>query len=240
MARVATFRPDDGRLEAAAVLLEDLGVEPVTDPMLAIEPTGAAPRADAPLTILTSQTGVGAALEAGWAPTGEICAIGSTTADALETAGISVDILPETFSSSGLVAELAGDVDGVLVEVARSDRGSQELITGLWQAGAYVHETVLYRLTRPEAAGRSVERAMAGELDGVLFSSSLTVQHFLEIAVEREALESVRRALETAVVGCIGAPTRERAEEHGLTVDVVPAVADYDQLARDVVSRIDT
>ena len=36
---VAFFRPDDERANEAETLLSELGVEPLSDPMLAVEPT---------------------------------------------------------------------------------------------------------------------------------------------------------------------------------------------------------
>ncbi|PSQ45582.1 uroporphyrinogen-III synthase, partial [Halobacteriales archaeon SW_12_67_38] len=103
MTRVAVFRPADERIERASQLLESLGVEPVADPMLAIERTGAVPRSDAEYTILTSKTGVEIVADAGWKPGGELCAIGTATADALQAAGYRVDRVPAEFSSAGLV-----------------------------------------------------------------------------------------------------------------------------------------
>jgi uroporphyrinogen-III synthase len=111
------------------------------------------------------------------------------------------------------------------------------LLDGLEAAGAYVHETILYRLVRPEASGVSAERAAAGELDGALFTSSLTVENFLGAAEERGVLEDARAELEDATVGAIGEPTSETAEEHGISVDVVPEQADFEALARAVVAR---
>ncbi|MFB6135570.1 MAG: uroporphyrinogen-III synthase [Halobacteriaceae archaeon] len=232
---VAVFRPDDERLRAATDLVESLGATPVPDPMLAVEPTGAAPRADADFAVLTSTTGVGLAAEAGWDPAGSVCAIGSATAGALREAGYAVDRVPEEFSSAGLVAALAGDVDGARVEVARSDHGSDVLLDGLRDAGAYVHETVLYRLVRPEGSGESAELAASGDLDAALFTSSLTVEHFLDAAEERGVREAAVAGLGDAVVGAIGDPTRETAEGHGVAVDVVPATADFEELACEVV-----
>ena len=110
MTRVAVFRPADERIERASELLESLGVEPVADPMLAIEPTGAIPRVDADYTVLTSKTGVEIVADAGWQPDGELCAIGTATADALRAAGYRVDRVPEEFSSAGLVTHLTEDV----------------------------------------------------------------------------------------------------------------------------------
>jgi uroporphyrinogen-III synthase len=238
MTTVAVFRPADDRLETAVSLLEALGVEPVADPMLAIEPSDELPRNDASFVILTSKTGA-EIVDGRWSP-GEatVCAIGEGTADALGAAGISVDVVPETFSSEGLVAALADRVDGERVEIARSDHGSDVLLDGLDAAGAYHHETILYRLIRPNGAGESVSLAAAGELDAALFTSSLTVEHFLEVATERECRDDAIAGLNAAVVGAIGRPTKETAERAGIGVDVVPETATFDALARAVVDRL--
>ena len=98
---------------------------------------------------------------------------------------------------------------------------------------------MLYSLARPADSGRSATLAAAGDLDGALFTSSLTVGNFLAAArehgVEPEALDG----LNEAVVGTIGEPTRETAEAAGIRVDVVPEAADFEALTRAVVSRLD-
>ena len=230
---VAVFRPDDERLADAVDLLESLGATPIPDPMLAVEPTGAVPRSDADFTLLTSRTGVELAASEGWAPGDTaLCAIGEATAEACRDAGWTVDRVPEEYTSSGLVAALAEDVAGARVEVARSDHGSAELTDGLNDAGAFVHETVLYELVRPAGAGDSAELAADGDLDAALFTSSLTVEHWLDAARERGIEAAARDGLQDAVIGCIGPPTRETAESYGIGVDVVPTDADFEQLAR--------
>ncbi|WP_227352932.1 uroporphyrinogen-III synthase [Haladaptatus salinisoli] len=236
--RVAVFRPDDERLDEAVTLLESLGVDPVADPMLAVKPTGNTPRS-ADFVVLTSKTGVELTHEADWSPDGAtVCAIGDSTAAALRERGYDADVVPDEFSSNGLVSTLADRVEGESVEVARSDHGSEVLTDGLADAGADVHETVLYELVRPEGAGRSAELAAEGELDAALFTSSLTVEHFLAAAEERGIRDEAVAGLEATVVGVIGDPTRETAREHGLRVDVVPDVASFDRLARDAVDRL--
>jgi uroporphyrinogen-III synthase len=246
------FRPDDERLESAVDLLDSLGADPVPDPMLEVVPTGARPRTGADYVIFTSTTGV--ELAAGvrargadaagasdadadrWEPgDATVCAIGASTADALRAHDYPVDVVPEEFSSSGLVATLEAEVAGARVEVARSDHGSPVLLDGLEAAGAYVHETVLYRLERPEGAGESVALAADGNLDAALFTSSLTVEHFLAIADERGVREAAVTGLNDAVVGTIGDPTAETAADAGIDVDVVPDTADFEALAAAVV-----
>ncbi|MFC7176737.1 uroporphyrinogen-III synthase [Halosegnis marinus] len=237
---IAVFRPDDERLADAVALLESLGAVPVGDPMLEVAPTGAAPRGDADYAILTSKTGVELAADAGWNPGDAlVCAIGEATAGHLAEHGYPVDLVPEEFSSAGLVAALGDDAAGARVEVARSDHGSDVLLDGLNNAGAYVHETVLYELTRPEGSGESATLAAAGDLDAALFTSSLTVENFLDAAAARGVRDAALAGLDGAVVGCIGAPTRETAEGLGIAVDVVPDEADFGALARAVAARFD-
>ena len=240
--RVAVFRPNDERLAEAETLLDSLGAEPVLDPMLAVQPTGETPR-DGDYVVLTSKTGVELAAEAGWEPdsaTGidtTICAIGESTADALRDVGYSVDLVPEEYSSSGLVEALEDEVEGKRVEVARSDHGSEVLMQGLARAGADVNETVLYQLARPDDSGRSAGLAAEGALDAAVFTSSLTVAHFLEAAGERGLREEAVAGLNDAVVGAIGEPTRETASSEGISVDVVPEISDFEKLACAVVEE---
>ncbi|WP_434521537.1 uroporphyrinogen-III synthase [Halorubrum sp. AS12] len=237
--RVAVFRPDDERIESAVELLRSLGAEPVADPMLEVEPTGAVP-ADAPLVVLTSKTGVELAAEAGWEPgDADLAAIGPATAAAAREAGWSVDVVPEEYTSAGLVAALEPRVAGEQVAVARSDHGSDVLLDGLREAGADVTETVLYRLTRPADAGDSAESAAAGDLDAVAFTSSLTVENFLAAAEDRGVDDEARTGLADAVVGTIGPPTAETAADNGVAVDVVPDEASFEALATAVVDALD-
>ena len=229
--RAAVFRPGDERIDEAVALLDSLGADPVPDPMLAVEPTGATPE-DAPYAVMTSKTGVELVDDEGWTPgDATLVAIGERTARAMREVGWEVDVVPEEYSSAGLVAALADDVAGERVEVARSDHGSDVLTDGLADAGADVHETVLYRLVRPAGSGDSVELAADGDLDAALFTSSLTVEHFLDAAAERGVREAAVDGLNDAVVGAIGAPTRETAESLGIEVDVVPEVAAFESLA---------
>lgn len=234
--RVAVFRPDDERMDRAVELLDALGATPVADPMLAVEPTGAIPRSDAEYAIFTSKTGVELASDADWHPDGTtVCAIGDGTASALRAAGYAVDLVPEEFSSAGLVAALEREVEGARVEVARSDHGSATLTDGLEAAGGYIHETVLYELVRPPGSGDSVERTATGDLEGAVFTSSLTVEHFLAAADQQGVREEAVAGLDDAIVGVIGEPTRETAEDHGITVDIVPETASFEELATAVV-----
>lgn len=226
--RVAFFRPDDRRAESAANAARERGLTPLSDPLLETVPTGAKPRTDAGFIVLTSVTGVELAAETVRNTDAVVCAIGPKTADALREAGVNVDVVPDEYTSTGLVNVLEGRVDGARVEVARSDHGSDELTDGLVEAGGYVHETVLYEIIRPKGGGEKTAHALDDEeIDAVLFTSSLTVEHLLE------ALEETGVGLGTlndAAVYAIGEPTRETAENLGVEVDDVPEEETFESL----------
>lgn len=234
---IAVFRPDDERLERAVNVLEGLGATPVPDPMLAIEPTGALPRRDADVVVFTSSTAADI-LGDRWTPgDATVCAIGPSTAAALEQRGIPVAVIPETYDSAGLVDRLADDVDGRRVEIARSDHGSDVLPSGLQAAGAFVHETTLYRLQRPPAAGAAVDRVIEGTLEGLLFTSPLTVEHFIETARERDGPEP-DELFADPIVGAIGEPTAAALRRAGVEPDVMADSAEFDELARAVLAKL--
>ncbi|MFD1514541.1 uroporphyrinogen-III synthase [Halomarina rubra] len=235
---VAVFRPDDGRISEAVEFLESLGVDAVPDPMLTVQPTGERP-GHAEFCIFTSPTGVEIAAETGWTPKdATVCAVGQSTASVLREHEYQVDVVPSTFTSTGLVESLAPAVMGKSVELARSAHGSNVLIDGLESAGASVSETVLYRLERPHTAGHSVLLAVDGKLDGVLFTSPRTVDHFFECKAETLDDSEIQQALNGCVVGAIGSPTARRVRAYGLAVSVVPDSVEFEQLAEDTVERI--
>jgi len=93
-------------------------------------------------------------------------------------------------------------------------------------------------LERPETAGQSVSLAVDGELDGILFTSPKTAEHFVQIATERDAVTALQRGLEETIVGAIGAPTERAVDKHGIAVDAVPDTVGFTRLAEVTTRRI--
>jgi uroporphyrinogen-III synthase len=235
--KVAFFRPADEREKRAVEVVREHGFEPLSDPLLETVPTGAKPRTDANYVVLTSVTGVRLASEPLRDTDAVVCAVGPKTADALRAEGIDVDIVPEEYTSAGLVDALGeAGVEGKRVEIARSDHGSDELLDGLNEAGAYVHETVLYEIRRPEGGGEATADALrGGTLDAVLFTSSLTVEHL--VSALKEAGVGID-ALDDVLVCAIGEPTRQTAERMGVKINLVPDEETFESLVEAIAENL--
>ncbi|MFQ5796148.1 MAG: uroporphyrinogen-III synthase [Candidatus Bipolaricaulia bacterium] len=236
MVTVAIFRPK--RHEKRSVnFLRSLGFKVISVPLLEIQTTGLAPLTDTDFIIFTSAQGVQIACdriaaEALQRPT--VCAIGPRTAEALQVRGIPVDLVPEEYSSAGMVERLAPRVHGKRVEVARSSAGSKILLQGLNQAGAFVHETVLYRLERPRVDEQAIETVL-NQADVLLFTSSLTVDHFLKSSSDKA---EVLTRIDEKFVGAIGPLTAEGLKRYEIKVDLVPARSTFEQLVQEMKTAV--
>ncbi|MBS3736956.1 MAG: uroporphyrinogen-III synthase [Candidatus Bipolaricaulota bacterium] len=230
MKTVAIFRPES-RIAESRKVLENLGFEVIELPLLVPRSKGKGPRVDCDFTLFTSRTGVRFALDnvnPDELRASTICAIGPKTAEALTELGVDVDVVPEVFSSTGLVESLKDRVIGKKVEVARSSEGTEKLINGLNAAGAYVHETELYYLEPPNPSYSLDDKIAKAEI--FLFTSSLMVHHLLELAEDQDF---VRRILNDGFVGALGRPTEETLTNLGVGTDLTASKAKFSVLARE-------
>jgi len=152
-----------------------------------------------------------------------VVAIGSKTKSALETRGIHVSMMPESYSSKGIVALLHG-IDGKVVEVVRSTHGDPALITELARSGDEVHETAVYKLVLPDDGRqqRMIEDALIGRIDIFVFASAMTVHNFMTVARSMGAEAGIVDMLCERVVAAIGGPTADVLSGYGVSVDVMP------------------
>jgi uroporphyrinogen-III synthase len=112
------------------------------------------------------------------------------------------------------------------IAVQEYGRPNFEMNAALVALGAQVTPFAIYRWELPEdiqplrAAARKLA---AGEIDVALFTSSIQLDHLLEIArdlrIEPQVLESLRRDVAIASVGPVMTAT---LEANGLTADIVP------------------
>jgi len=248
MAKIALIRPEH-QLEESTKIAESYGYDTIAAPLVSIAPVDDPNwdnfkrdlRADnVDYIIITSVNGADRCVELGLSVDlirhAQVVAIGPTTKKALVKKGIKVDLIPDDYSSSGVLTLMKGALNKN-VWMLRSAHGSELLRQGLRMSGANVHEVILYGLVKlcGERQKHFIDAIIKGDVSAVLFTSSVTVKSFFEcseaLGVERPLLDSLRRCL----VASIGKPTTETLERYEIHVDIMPPKATY----ADLVAAVD-
>lgn len=145
----------------------------------------------------------------------------------LRALGVPVQIIiqePNTWKE--IVEALAGMPAPLRVAVQEYGRPNTEMNAALERLGATVTAVALYRWDMPDDAGplqEAARRLESGSFDVVLFTSSIQLDHLLEVSRGLGIEDGVRRALQQqAVLGSIGPVMSASLAAHGLPVDVVP------------------
>lgn len=169
----------------------------------------------------------------------KVVAIGPKTKEALLKNGINVSIMPDSYSSGGLVEMLTG-IEGSVIEIARSSHGDPELVKGLIAKGAKVHETQVYEIIRPrdERHQNLMEKSLAGKIDIFAFTSSMMVRNFMAIAGDMGIKDDIIRILNEKTVAAIGKPTSETLVGFGVKVRIMPERYTFEELLKECRKRI--
>src|SRR5690242_7552556 len=112
-----------------------------------------------------------------------VAAIGPATAEALVRRGVVPDLVPDRFVAEAVVTALAarGDVRGKTVLLPRAREARDALPDGLRALGALVDVIPIYETVRETGDGGGLAaEILAGTIDAVTFTSSSTVQGFVE------------------------------------------------------------
>ncbi len=145
-----------------------------------------------------------------------VAAVGTATAGELEGHGVSVDLVPDTFTAEAVLNALTAlGVSGQRVLLPQGNIARRALREGLLAAGAVVDTVETYR-TLPVAITPAVkDRMLRGEIDVATFASPSSVRNLVD------ALGHESRELNQMVVACVGPMTAETARRHGIEPDVV-------------------
>ena len=112
------------------------------------------------------------------------------------------------------------------IAVQEYGRPNVEMNSALEQLGATVTPVALYRWELPADVEplRAAARALAaGECDVVLFTSSIQLDHLLEVSAELGIRDGVEKVLRTKVaIASIGPVMTEALKAKGLPVDIIP------------------
>ena len=160
-----------------------------------------------------------------------VVARGPKPVTALKELGVGVALtVPEPNTWRDLLRALDERADtlpliGRRVAVQEYGETNSEFLAGLEERGAQVTRVPVYQWAMPDDTGplrAAVEAIARGEIDVVLFTTSVQVIHLFKIATEMKLEESVRQAFERILVGSIGPITSEALREHGISPGVEP------------------
>ena len=115
-----------------------------------------------------------------------------------------------------------------------------ELLSALAERGALVTRVPVYQWalpedTRPlEAAARALA---ASQIDVVLFTTSIQVDHLLQVAAALGVEDALRNTLQKIVIASIGPTTSEALREHGFQPDYEPSHPKMGFLVKETAER---
>src|SRR5581483_6124906 len=223
------------RLEAAGATVIELPVIRVEDP----DDEGAALRAaaarlhDYAWVVLTSANGARRFLsvlrDARDLGGVRVAAIGPGTADALAAGNIRADLVPPEYVAESLVEVFPDAPTGVRgrVLLARAASAREVLPDGLRAKGWDVDVVAAYRTETADPGAELLDACVSADV--VTFTSSSTVERFLELAGADRV---------PPVVACIGPITAATARAHGLPVAVEAAEHTIDGLVAALVEHL--
>jgi uroporphyrinogen III methyltransferase / synthase len=140
-----------------------------------------------------------------------ICAIGPATRAAVEALHLKVDLMGKEYVAEGLLAAFAPyDLSSARILLPRAAVARDLVPTELARRGAHVDVVEAYRTVVPADAASRIAAVFARKPDAVTFTSSSTVQNFVD-AAGAAALAGVR-------VASIGPITSETARRLGISV----------------------
>ncbi|MEW5759685.1 MAG: uroporphyrinogen-III synthase [Candidatus Thermoplasmatota archaeon] len=181
-------------------------------------------------TIFTSEIGVRIAeriaLENGFkisdAKT-KFFAIGRKTASALKKIGVKKPLIPDEFSTEGLIRALKKyELRNKRIGIIRSTKGRKKLILNLERKGAKTFELKLYSEVFPK---RINENFLKKRIDYFIFTSSQIVLNFIKFLKRGKMEKEFRNLLKNAKVVAIGKPTKETLLRNKIKVDFLPKEA---------------
>lgn len=159
----------------------------------------------------------------------KIIAIGPKTSKEVEDRGISVDIVPKTFTSEGIIATLKRFASfKTRALLPRASNVPPNLKKGLENLGIIVEEIPVYTISKPKNETKIknlIKAVINGEIDIITFTSSLTAINLLETAKKENLLKQFKHATnkeKISTVVAIGPITQKTLEDQDIKVHLTP------------------
>ena len=154
-------------------------------------------------------------------------AVGPKTAEGPEKNQIRVSIVPEKYTSEGIMQSLQErGASGKTIYIPRTSQAPPELAEKLRQIGNRVTEIYVYESKLPsdqELNEKFLQDLSEGRIDAIIFSSSLGAKNLIDMLKEDISTKKLLDLIKTkSTVVAIGPTTAKTLTEMGLNVDVMP------------------
>ncbi len=161
-------------------------------------------------------------------------AVGPKTASEMEAKGIRVDLVPEKYTSEGILQCLRNrGVKGKSIYIPRTSEAPPELAMKLLEIGGRVEEVYVYQSQLPNdrrLAENFIKDLSGGKINAIIFSSSLGVRNFFEMLKDVVSEKKLKDLIEKKLaVVAIGPTTAKTLAEAGLKIDVMPEKHVFDE-----------
>jgi uroporphyrinogen-III synthase len=179
----------------------------------------------------------------------KVVARGPKPVAALREIGITPAITvpePNTWRELLLALDAAGNskeelrLRGARVAVQEYGVSNPELLNGLRERGAAVTPVPVYQWALPADCAplqAAVKALGEGEIDAVLFTTSVQVANLFQIAAEMKLEEPMRLGLSRTVVASIGPTTSEELQRRGIRADLEPSHPKMGFLVKETAER---
>lgn len=156
-----------------------------------------------------------------------VVAVGPKTSSELQRYGVRVDIVPQNYTSEGVVEALkAQDLNRKRILVPRAKGATPYLSRELRKLGARVEEFFIYQPAAPSdkrATTKFAQDIARGAVDAMIFTSSSTVRNFLKMMRNRISIKRLKKLMSKQMdIVAIGPVTARTLEEVGIKAKLVP------------------
>jgi uroporphyrinogen-III synthase len=156
-----------------------------------------------------------------------VIGVGPRTAQELETYNIHVDLIPEKYSSEGLLEALKDkDIKGKNIRIPRTTSATPTLNNQLANMGANVQEIHVYESNIPineELKNKFHNDLINGQINAILFGSGLSAKNIFKMLTEKTPIQQIQKIItEKTTTVAIGPTTAQALKELNIKVDVTP------------------
>jgi uroporphyrinogen-III synthase len=114
---------------------------------------------------------------------------------------------------------------------------NENLLEGLKSRGAEVLRVPVYRWTLPdhlEPLKKAISQILNGEIQAAIFTTAVQIVHVLKVAKQMGRDHDLQKAFEKMVVASVGPDCAESLTQHGIHVDIQPAIPKMGPLVLEV------